>query len=82
MIARSSTSRYGNQAVDVRTVGQQLGARYVMEGGLRQAGASLRVAVRSKPIDQLSPYEALLRAFGYYERVTPEEHAVARPILE
>jgi tetratricopeptide (TPR) repeat protein len=39
-------------------------------------------AVRSKPIDQLSPYEALLRAFGYYERVTPEEHAVARPILE
>jgi len=137
VIARSSTSRYGDQAVDVRTVGQQLGARYVMEGSLRQAGASLRVAVqlvdassgahlwaetynrafdpaeiftlqddlvprivstvadwygvlphsmseavRSKPIDQLSPYEALLRAFGYYERVTPEEHAVARPILE
>ncbi len=137
VIARSSTSRYGDQAVDVRTVGQQLGAHYVMEGSLRQAGASLRVAVqvvdatsgahlwaetynrafdpaeiftlqddlvprivstvadwygvlphsmseavRSKPIDQLSPYEALLRAFGYYERVTPEEHAVARPILE
>ncbi len=39
-------------------------------------------AVRSKPVDQLSPYEALLRGFGYYERVTPEEHAVVRPVLE
>jgi tetratricopeptide (TPR) repeat protein len=39
-------------------------------------------AVRNKPVDQLSPYEALLRAFGYYERVTPEEHRAVRPILE
>jgi TolB-like protein/Tfp pilus assembly protein PilF/Flp pilus assembly protein TadD/predicted Ser/Thr protein kinase len=137
VIARSSTSRYAGEATDVRSVGQELGARYVMEGSIRQAGATLRVAaqlldassgahlwaetynrpfkpdeifelqddlvprivstvadwygilphsmseaLRSKPIDQLSPYEALLRAFGYYERVTPEEHALARPILE
>jgi len=137
VISRSSTERYANETVDVRTVGKDLGARYVLEGSLRQAGSQLRVAVqlvdattgahlwaetynrpfrpdeifelqddlvprivstvadwygilphsmseavRSKPIDQLSPYEALLRAFGYYERVTPEEHAAARPILE
>jgi TolB-like protein/Tfp pilus assembly protein PilF len=43
---------------------------------------SMSEAVRSKPVEQLSPYEALLRAFGYYERVTPEEHAAVRPILE
>ena len=137
VIARSSTSRYVNKAVDVRTAGRELGARYVMEGNLRQAGGKLRLAVqlvdaatgahlwaesyertfspeavfdlqddlvprivstvadwygilprsmseavRSKPVDQLSPYEALLRGFGYYERVTPEEHAVVRPVLE
>jgi TolB-like protein/Tfp pilus assembly protein PilF len=137
VIARGSTSRYANESVDVRTAGKELGARYVMEGSLRQAGTKLRLAVqlvdamtgahlwaenyertfsaesvfelqddlvprivstvadwygilphsmsealRSKPIDQLSPYEALLRAFGYYERVTADEHAVARPILE
>ncbi len=137
VIARSSTSRYSGEALDVRAVGRELGARYVMEGSVRQAGATLRVAVqlvdaasgahlwadtydrpfapesifalqdelvprvvstvadwygvlphsmseavRSKPVDQLSPYEALLRAFGYYERVTPEEHAASRPILE
>lgn len=137
VIARSSTSRYANELVDVRTAGRELGARYVMEGNLRQAGGKLRLAVqlvdavsgahlwaenyertfspdavfelqddlvprivstvadwygilphsmseavRSKPVDQLSPYEALLRGFGYYERVTPEEHAVVRPVLE
>jgi TolB-like protein len=32
--------------VDVRTVGKELGARYVMEGSLRQAGSRLRIAVQ------------------------------------
>ena len=137
VIARSSTERYLGGAVDVRSVGTELAARYVMEGSIRQAGSTLRIsaqlvdtssgahiwaetyerpfstdaifelqddlvprivstvadwygilphsmseAVRSKPVDQLTPYEALLRGFGYFERVTPEEHAVARPILE
>ena len=39
-------------------------------------------AVREKPIDQLSPYEALMRGFGYHFRLTPEEHAAARVALE
>src|SRR6185503_18565139 len=46
VIARSSTFRYASQASDVRTVGKALGARYVMEGNLRQAGAKMRVAVQ------------------------------------
>ena len=46
VISRSSTSRYAGQAIDVRTVGMDIGARYVMEGSLRQAGAQLRVAVQ------------------------------------
>jgi len=43
---------------------------------------SMSEVVRTKPIDQLSPYEALLRAFSYLERVLPEEHAVARAGLQ
>src|SRR6202011_564086 len=133
VIARSSTSRFASESVDVRSAGKELGARYVMEGSLRHAGAKLRLAVqvvdtisgahlwaenyerifspeavfelqddlvprmvstvadthgvlphsmseavRSKGSDQLSPYEAVLRSFGYVERVTAEEHAVAR----
>ncbi|MGA8313121.1 MAG: protein kinase, partial [Terriglobales bacterium] len=46
VIARSSTLRYGREAVDVRTVGRELGARYIMEGNLRQAGSTLRITAQ------------------------------------
>src|SRR5438128_794205 len=137
VIARSSTSRYAGETSDVRDVGKELGARYVMEGSLRQAGTTLRVAVqlvdaisgaqlwaetynrpfsaermfefqdelvprivstvadlhgvlphsmseavRVKPPDQLSPYEAVLRSFGYTERVTADELGDALACLE
>ena len=137
VVSRSSARRFSGEAVDIRTVGRELGARYVMEGSLRQAGTTLRVAVqlvdattgahlwaetydrpfspdaifalqddlvprivstvadwygvlphsmseavRLKPLDQLTPYEALLRSFGYFERVVPAEHAAARSALE
>jgi len=137
VIARGSTSRYTSQAADLRTVGKELGARYVMEGSLRQAGPKLRLAVqlvdavsgahlwaetyerafspetvfelqddlvprivstvadmhgvlprsmseavRSRTPEQLSPYEAVLRSFGYFERVTGDELGAARSGLE
>ena len=46
VIARSLTGRYSGEAVDVRSVGNELGARYVIEGSLRQAGARMRLAVQ------------------------------------
>src|ERR1700690_2759105 len=46
VIARSSTARYAGEAVDVRAAGRELGARYVMEGSLRQAGTKLRLTVQ------------------------------------
>ncbi len=137
VIARGSTHKYANHTTDLRAVGEELGARYVMEGSLRQAGTKLRVAVRladtlsgvqlwaenyerefasesifdlqddlvprivstiadgygvlphsmsqilrGKADDQLTPHEAVIRAFGYYERFTPAEHAQVRNILE
>ncbi|MGH7983106.1 MAG: adenylate/guanylate cyclase domain-containing protein, partial [Candidatus Udaeobacter sp.] len=137
VIARSSTARFAQDSGDVRAIGKELGARYVMEGSLRQVGAKLRLAVqvvdttsgahlwaenyerafgpeavfeiqddlvprivstvadvygvlpysmsdvvRSKPADQLTPYEALIRAFGYGFRINPEEQAAARASLE
>jgi TolB-like protein/Tfp pilus assembly protein PilF len=137
VIARSSTSRYANEVIDERSVGKELGARYLMEGNLRQAGAKLRLSVqlvdavsgvhlwaenyertfspesifalqddlvprivstvadqngvltrrmsealRSKSEEALTPHEAVLRAFSYFERVTPEEHLVVRRTLE
>ena len=46
VIARSSSSRYVGQSVDVRAAGKELNARYVMEATLRQAGSKLRLAVQ------------------------------------
>jgi TolB-like protein/Tfp pilus assembly protein PilF len=46
VIARGSTLRYANQSTDLREVGKELGARYVIEGTLRQAGSKLRIAVQ------------------------------------
>ena len=43
VISRNSTLRFRTQTPDVRTVGQQLGARYVLEGGVRKSGSVLRV---------------------------------------
>ncbi len=137
VIARGSTSRYANESVDVRSAGKELGARYVMEGSLRQAGSKLRLAVqlvdtvsgthlwaekyerafspeaifelqdelvprivstvadmngilprslsqavRGRQPQELTPYEAVLRGFGYLERVTPQDLAAARSGLE
>jgi TolB-like protein/tetratricopeptide (TPR) repeat protein len=137
VIARSSTSRDATGATDVRTIGREMGARYVMDGALRQAGPKLRLTVqlidtasgahlwaenyertfspdamfelqddlaarivstvadaqgvlpqsmsevvRSRDPEELSPYEAVLRSFGYVARATAEELAAACAGLE
>ena len=46
VISLGSTSRYAHGAIDVRSAGKELGARYVMEGSLRQAGTKLRIATQ------------------------------------
>jgi TolB-like protein len=137
VIARSSTAQYAQRAVDVRTAAKELGARYVMEGSIRQAGAKIRIAVqlvdaatgaglwaetydrsftadatldlldevvprivctvadtqgvlahsmtdtlRNRDPEALTPYEAVLRSFGHYQRVTAAEHLASRTALE
>jgi adenylate cyclase len=46
VIARSSTAAYKGQPVDVATIGQQLGVRYVLEGSIRRAGSRIRVTAQ------------------------------------
>ena len=137
VIAPSSTSRYAHGAVDVRSIGKELGARYVIEGSLRQGGSKLRIAaqlvdassgaqlwaetyerpfqveavfelldevvprivstvadargvlprsiseaLRNTDPELLTPYEAVLRSFAHFQRVTAEEHGPARAALE
>jgi adenylate cyclase len=46
VIARNSTFRYKGQAVDVRQVGRELGARYAVEGSVRRSPERIRVSVQ------------------------------------
>ena len=137
VIARGSTTKYSSDLGDVRAVGRELGARYVMEGSLRQAGGKVRVAVqliddasgaslwaetydreftpesaldllddvvprvvatigdtqgilahsmtealRNRDPESLTPYEALLRSFGFHQHVNEEEHTAGIKALE
>jgi adenylate cyclase len=43
VIARNSAFTYKGRAVDVRQVGRDLGARYVLEGSIRRGGDRLRI---------------------------------------
>jgi adenylate cyclase len=46
VIARNSTFTYKGKAVDVRTIGQELGVRYVVEGSIRRSGGRIRVTAQ------------------------------------
>jgi adenylate cyclase len=46
VIARQSSFSYKRRAVDVRTIGRELGVRYVLEGSIRKAGNRVRVTAQ------------------------------------
>ena len=46
VIARNSTFAYKGQSPDIRKVGSELGARYVVEGSVRKAGNRVRVTAQ------------------------------------
>jgi adenylate cyclase len=46
VIARNSAFQYKGKAVDIRQIGQELGARYVLEGSVRRSGDRIRIAAQ------------------------------------
>ena len=46
VMARTSSFAFKGRRVDVRAVGEQLGARYVLEGSVRRSGARLRISAQ------------------------------------
>src|SRR5262249_46566407 len=46
VIARNSAFQYKGKAVDIRQVGQELGARYVLEGSVRRMGDRIRITAQ------------------------------------
>ena len=46
VIARNSSFAFRDQGMDVRTIGQALGATYLVKGSIRRAGQQIRVTVQ------------------------------------
>lgn len=51
VVARTSTLEYKDQAVDVRTVGESLGIRYVLQGSVQKAGNKIRLTAQLSDAD-------------------------------
>jgi adenylate cyclase len=46
VIARNSTFQFKGKPVDIRQIGRELGARYVLEGGVRSSGERVRITAQ------------------------------------
>ena len=46
VIARNSTFRFKGQPTDIARIGRELGARFVVEGSVRRAGARIRITAQ------------------------------------
>jgi eukaryotic-like serine/threonine-protein kinase len=61
VIARSAAFRYKDQAVDARKAGQELGARYVLQGSVQRSGP--RVRVNAQLVEVASGYQIWAERF-------------------
>ncbi len=46
VIARNSSFAYKGQSIDIKQIGRELGARYVLEGSVRRAGNRVRITAQ------------------------------------
>ena len=61
VVARSLTQHYAVDEADIRSIRNDLGARYVLQGALRQAGSKLRITIML--LDALSGLELWLETY-------------------
>jgi adenylate cyclase len=83
VIARNSTFTYKGKTVDINKVGEELGVRYVLEGGVRKSGRRVRVTAQLIQVDtghhiRSERYDRdLMDLFDLQDEVT---HAIAGAI--
>jgi len=68
VIARNSSFQYKGKAVDIRQVGRELGARYVLEGSVRRSGDRVRITAQL--------VDAVTGAHRWAERYDREVHDI------
>jgi adenylate cyclase len=68
IVARDSRFQYKGKAVDIRQVGQELGARYLLEGSVRRSGNRIRITAQL--------IDAMTGAHRWAERYDRELHDI------
>ena len=87
VVARNSTFNYKGKTVDVREIGRELGARYLLQGSVRKAAGRIRVT--GQLIDTLSSTHlwadkfdgSLDDIFEVHDRVAMEVAGAIEPTL-
>ncbi len=88
VIARNSSFVYKGRAIDVRQVAKDLGVRYVLEGSVRRAGGTLRLAaqlvdgVTGAHLWAQSFDGALDEVFHFQDRITESVATLVEPLIE
>jgi TolB-like protein/Tfp pilus assembly protein PilF len=87
VVARTSSFVYKGRATDVREVGRQLGARYVLEGSVRKSGTMLRITAQL--VDAASGthlwahnFDGVIDdVFAFQDRITGQVASIVEPML-
>jgi serine/threonine protein kinase/Tfp pilus assembly protein PilF len=81
VISRTSSMRYKNSAKDIRTIGRELGARYIIEGSVRRYEDHLRISPQL--IDVASDRQLWAETYkGRLEDVFDIQEQVSRQIVD
>jgi len=75
VIARFSSFRYKGQSLDIRQVGCELGARYVLEGSVRREGGRIRISAQL-----IDARTGMHRWSGRYDRPSKDVFAVQEAV--
>jgi TolB-like protein len=81
VISRTTAMQLKGTSKDVRTLGRELGVRYVMEGGVRKAGSALRITAQLIDADTDSPLWSE-KFSGTMDEVFEVQERVSREIVK
>jgi TolB-like protein len=88
VIAHNSTLPYKGRAADVRQIGRELGVRYILQGGIRKAGTSARIAIQLLEAETAKHLWAgnfdgkLDDVFNFQDRVTDQVVGIVEPNVQ
>lgn len=88
VIARNSSFLYKGRTIDIKSVGQELGVRYVLEGSIRTSGGRMRVSAHLVDADTgthlwAEKFDGLLEdVFDFQDQITARVVGAIAPKIE